>query len=881
MSAKSITVLLLFAGAVLLAGPAAAEAPPVKTQAAVFWNTPGERDAILEAFPALDIMKVKPGHSFIIVTDSAQLAELRSQGFRTEVVIEDMAAHYAAGRKGNNFGAFHTYSEATAYLDSIHTEHPDITTAKTSIGQSHEGRDIWAIKVSDNPDLQEDEPEVLFDALHHAREVITVEVMLDLLRYLCSGYGSDPVATFLVEERQIWIVPVVNPDGYCYNEDTYPSGGGMWRKNRRINEFTECRGVDCNRNYPYMWDNGGVEHDPCGDLYLGPYPGSEPEVQAIMNLMNNHEFVTHDSYHSVAGKVLIPWGWVDEPCPDDAVLRPVAERMAECGYEPGRPGEVLYSCSGTTMDWSYGEQTSKPKTYAFCTEVTGSGFWPEESEIPGLLADCLPANIYMSLVAGAYLEVADIHIADYTRGNNLLDPGEGANITTTLKNVGITETISDVSVILRCYDPYIRLTDAYSEFGSFDATEERDNASDPFQLAVDAGCPEGHPTTLLFDIYTSGVWFAREQVDLTVGGFQTVFLDDFENGTGNWTFNGGTWGLVTSHYSSPTHSITDSPSGDYPNYVNTRMKLANALDLSQYSVANLSFMTRYEIEAGYDYGHIEMSVDGGPWVQLGTRLSGRQTDWVEEIRSLEDACGHSDVLFRFRLESDTWVTEDGWYVDDVVVSVAGTPNTPPSSPVLAQPWGGATVETSHPTLVVTNATDPDPDVLTYGFQVYSDSLLTGLITSVAGVTEGVNSTSWNVDVALEDGDYWWRAWADDGSESGLCPEADMFTVQAATEVADGPRASLPSAWLSVEPNPFSDRTLVTFSLPGRSRVDVSIYDVHGRLVRQLVSGSLQAGAHQAWWDGRDRSGASVAGGVYFCRIKTEGWEKSLKMMVVR
>ena len=110
---------------------------------------------------------------------------------------------------------------------------------------------------------------------------------------------------------------------------------------------------------------------------------------------------------------------------------------------------------------------------------------------------------------------------------------------------------------------------------------------------------------------------------------------------------------------------------------------------------------------------------------------------------------------------------------------------------------------------------------------------------------------------------------------------DGINVQAATEVAGDPQAAGFGAWLSAEPNPFSGRTRVAFSLPGRSRVDVSVYDVHGRLVQQLVDGPLEAGSHRTWWDGRDRSGASVAGGVYFCRIKTDGWEKSLKVMLVR
>lgn len=882
MSARLLALTLVVSSLVGLAALGTAEPPQVKIQAAVFWSTPEERDA-LRAVPGLDIMKVKPGHSFIIVTDQEQLLEIEALGFQTQVMIEDMAAFYASRRRGNNFGDFHTYSESTAYLDSIHTEHPDITTEKVSLGQTHEGREIWAIKVSDNPDLQEDEPEVLLDGLHHAREPITVEVMLDFLRYLCDSYGTDPLATFLVEERQIWIVPIMNPDGFCYNESTYPSGGGMWRKNRRDNSGSSCYGVDTNRNYPFEWGGVGSSSDPCDYLYRGPSAGSEPEVQALMDFMNAHEFVTHNSYHSVAAVVLIPWGYTNDPTPDDALLRGMAERMASyAGYQYGQPGDVLYNCSGLTLDWSYGEQVSKPKVFAFTTEVGGSGFWPADEEIPGLCAENLPSNIYLAQTAGAYLEVADYTIAD-AKGDGHLDPGESAEITVTFENLGITEGLSDVDVILRCQDPYAGLADAFSTYGAFGTQEAKDNASDPFELAVDAGCPEGHTTTLCLDVYAAGSLFSRVLLTLTIGQPQVVFFDDFESGTGNWSFSDGGWGIVTTLYHSPTHSITDSPPGNYSNDENTYMYLTNGLDLSWCTDADLTFWHRYEIEEGYDFAHAEASVDGGAYTQLGAKFTGNQTSWAAETRSLRDCCGHSDVKVRFRLWSDTFVTDDGWTIDDIAVTAAGLENTPPSEPVLASPAEGETVDTAFPTLVVANAADPDSATsLTYGFEVYGDSLLTTLVTSAAGIAEETDSTRWTADTPLDDGTYWWRAWADDGTERGLCPEPQSFAVEAGTEVAaSGGSATPRRAWLDARPNPFSDGTLVGFSLPSRSRVQVSVFDVEGRLVRELVGATFDAGTHHTWWDGRDRAGRPAAGGVYFCLVKAEGWRRAVKLMLVR
>ncbi len=139
-----------------------------------------------------------------------------------------------------------------AWADSLARMHPEVVSPRWSIGQSHEGRDIWCLRVSDNPTVDEDEPEILLDGLHHAREIITSEFALMFVAHLAESYGTDPVATWLVDHRELYVVPIVNPDGLMYNEQTEPQGGGMWRKNRRDNG-DGSRGVDLNRNYPYAW----------------------------------------------------------------------------------------------------------------------------------------------------------------------------------------------------------------------------------------------------------------------------------------------------------------------------------------------------------------------------------------------------------------------------------------------------------------------------------------------------------------------------------------------------------------------------------------------------------------------------------------------------
>ncbi len=158
---------------------------------------------------------------------------LLEQGWHVEVIHADLESFYASRLSGKrNYGVWHTYQETIDEMNLLHAQYPALTTAPVSIGQTGEGRDIWAIKVSDNPEVDEDEPEVLFDGVHHAREIMTVEMNLYFARYLCENYGTDPIVTFLVDNREVWFVPILNVDGFVYNETTEPLGGGMWRKNR-------------------------------------------------------------------------------------------------------------------------------------------------------------------------------------------------------------------------------------------------------------------------------------------------------------------------------------------------------------------------------------------------------------------------------------------------------------------------------------------------------------------------------------------------------------------------------------------------------------------------------------------------------------------------
>lgn len=490
-------------------------------------ETPGDLERL--GGLGLDIIRAEPGRWIEIVTRPAQVAGLREDGFEVRVLIDDMEAEYARGRKGDNFGPFHTYSETVAELDAVHAAYPQITAEKVSLGTSHEGREIWAIKVSDNPELQENEPEVLFDALHHAREVITVEVVLNTLNHLCRNYGTDPDVTFLVDHRQIWFVPIVNPDGFVYNETNWPAGGGMWRKNRRDNGGSSY-GVDPNRNYPYQWGGIGSSGNPDSETYRGPYPASEPEVQALMGLIEAHQFVTHQSYHSYADLILIPWAYTSSHTEDDSLFRIIGNEMArDSGYDVGQAGELLYYCSGVTTDWAYGDTSEKPKVLSFTTEVGGSGFWPSASELEPLVQENLYSDLYLIQTAGCFPVLEQWTVED-SAGNERIDPGELAHLTVTLRNDSPLAEAQDVTVELRTDEAYVELIDDLSSLGGIGTDALADNGSDPFSFRVSAGCPQWYRLHFTLEIAADGGEVYREYpLSFRVGQPTVIYANDFED----------------------------------------------------------------------------------------------------------------------------------------------------------------------------------------------------------------------------------------------------------------------------------------------------------------------------------------------------------------
>jgi carboxypeptidase T len=304
---------------------------------------------------------------------------------------------------------YHTYAEMAAEVAQAEADHPAIA-ERFSIGQSYEGRELWAIKISDNVAADEDEPEVLFDALHHGREHLTVEQALAIMHWLTDGYGTDSRIKRIVDRREIFIVFMVNPDGGEY--DLTGSPYRAWRKNRQPNSGTTAVGTDLNRNYGYRWGCcGGSSGSKSSLTYRGPKAFSAPETQAMRDFIDSRviggrqQIKAAITFHTAGEQILWPYGYTYTDVPsdmtrdDEAALRGMGRKMATYnGYVPMQ-SSGLYVTDGDAIDWAYGVHRIFMYTfelYPSHDDVSGNArFYPPDEVIAPETARNREAILYL------------------------------------------------------------------------------------------------------------------------------------------------------------------------------------------------------------------------------------------------------------------------------------------------------------------------------------------------------------------------------------------------------------------------------------------------------------------------------------------------------
>lgn len=642
-------------------------------------------------------------NTFFISDFSAQeIAIMQEYGFDYEILIADVEKYYveqnetsqtvknstcATSGGGGGSGAFSPttpsnfnlgtmggylkYNEMLAELDAMAAQYPSLITVKAPISTylTHENRPIYYVRLSDNPNTDEAaEPKVLYTAIHHAREPMSLMETIFYMWYLLENYGTNDEVTYLVNNLQMYFVPCINPDGYVYNETTNPNGGGMWRKNRR-NNGGGVYGVDLNRNYSYGWGTTGTSTNPSNDTYCGTAPFSEPETQAMRWLVQNNNFITAFNAHTYAEDILFPIGTTNAEFADHHNwFQAESNHMVQYNGYTAMKSSGLYPASGDSDDYMYKVDIGigQKDTIFVHTPEVGTAFWQPSSEIIATCKEMVFPNLVLAHLAKRYVIVEDT------------DPSTVATLTGNFNHSAYRLGVEDGPVTVSI-QPLMNIVSVGTPV--IHTLVNQGTATGAISYSLNPSIQFGDQIKYILKT-DNGLWVKRDTIVKTYGSLTLQSLEDATS-TANWT---GTWGTTTSTYVSATKSFTDSPTGNYTNNANKTYTYVPTIDLTNATAAMISFYAKWNIEADYDYVQFQVSTDGGStwtgqctnYTVPGTNANGSvqpnnqpvyegvQTSWVLDEVNLSDYLGQT-IKVRFQIRADGGTTADGFYFDDFKV----------------------------------------------------------------------------------------------------------------------------------------------------------------------------------------------------------------------
>ena len=668
----------------------------------------------------------KPGQYFETWLSESEIKMLKASGVPYEITVPDWMQYYNSlpqmspqqiqeqmkqsidvynvshsiyGTVGGNL----SWVQVKMKLDSMRLLWPTLISQRFSIGNTYENDSMWTVRVTKNPDAPTGRPEVWYNGVTHAREPGGMMNVFYFLYWLFENYNIDPIATYILNNREIYFTPVVNVDGYKYNIQTNPTGGGMWRKNRH--PYSSI-GVDLNRNYGTynFWNssNGGSSTLPSDDTYRGPAPFSEPETQVTKAFVNSRNIRASLSYHTYGNYLIKPYSWCDPtPTPDDATFNEYGnDIVAVNNFLYGTPYQTVgYYVRGGCQDFFYSTDSTGLSMHDFdmTPEVGTFGFWSSPDLIIPEAQSCFYMNQYYALIAGSYPGLKNLvfNKTNYTQN-------ETGNIKVVFRNKGLMNA-QNIKVEFTALNGYISIPVQLYNKASMPS---RTSDSVTFNFTISGSCPNGYAIPARISIKQNDSLIVYSQnYNILVGNGVTTFADSAENGTSNWTYGTG-WAINTTNYHSPTHSFA------YPNYaanVNSSLSLNFPLNLSSYPVAFLEFWHRYDVETGYDYCYVEVSSDNGSTWQNVATYNGTMTTWTKQSFDISSMVNSSsNVRVRFRLTSDVGVQNTGWYVDDIkITNYQGQTSLPLTlKTYLSGFYNGSTMVPKNVTVELHNATTP-------------------------------------------------------------------------------------------------------------------------------------------------------------------------------
>ena len=629
-----------------------------------------------------------------------------------------------------SMGGYWTLAEVKMKLDSlVASDTRDLVADKLdTLGTTWQGRPIWGLKLGRRVDGTDPRPVVFFNALTHAREPEGMQSLFLFVDDLLARYDTDAFARYLLDNRVIYICPVVNPDGYYYNQSTNPGGGGAWRKNARDNNGNGVApesgdGVDINRNFGYQWgyDNVGSSGTASNETYRGPSAFSEPEARAQRDLCVALKPVTGISFHTYSDDFLHPWGYVTQWTADSAAWAEWDdEATVGAPYITGPGSKVLYTTNGDFNDWTYGDVTLKPRSYTWTPEVgtDNDGFWPAPSRILPLAQENLRKCYTVAAIAGPYVRIESSALA-----TGELIAGAFTPLAVRARNLGLGAVPANLLGTIVPLDAGAEVlpigqTVAYPPLApraSVDAWEGR-----TFQVGAADTVTLGRLLRFEVQFTADSGYFSRDTVELVVGHPTVTLLEPCE-ATTNWTIS-SSWGVIANDPRHLSRYFADTPAGNYGNSANLRLTYKGRLDLSKCPHAYALLECRWMTEQTYDCAVVEASPDSVTWTPLAGRgssagiFSPQPTGkpvfqatrylWKTERLDLSGFAGvaGTTVRLRFRTLSDAATTYDGFNFDSLRVltfdpaqqpTPVAVDREPAPALALAVPWPNPAHAAAH------------------------------------------------------------------------------------------------------------------------------------------------------------------------------------------
>lgn len=583
-------------------------------------------------------------------------------GFR---VYNQDFGYYSLARMDSIIGAvFNAYSGSNL-VDTFH------------LGTTVGGNVIKAIKISDNASIDDaTEPDCFFQGLQHAREAIGGSSMIFFMLYLLENYATDTRIRNLVDNREIYIVICMNPDGWAFNLSTLTaSAGGTWRKNRKANTAPYTgTGVDLNRNWSTGWGNCPTMPSSCGsnvgtdDTFIGPSAFSENETVAIRNFIKSKNIVVANDQHSFGPYFSLPFGrpalHTDGPVvfttpgnlEDDTLsaseqnwFRAITALMGKYnGMRAGNSFQALgYEVAGGVKDWMFrgeigtgingGQKLAiRSMTGEGGVRVTGPGastvknFWPAASEIINLCKGMTYQNLQMIYSAGSFVDLQDMSAIDLS--------STSGNLTFRIKRIGLDNQPVTVSVV-----PIMNISSVGSPVTVNSLPNYYDTYTGNISYSLPGGITSGqvvrfawkvettgysysdtitkffNPTILLSDNMEGSIatnWTNETEGNAITSGFAAPF---------NYTYTQGDWQFTSGGFGGSGNALSESANG--ANYTQTsirRLRYNSTFDLTGATAAYLSFYTRHALDNHKDKVQVQVSTNGTTWVPINGKTTVRE-----------------------------------------------------------------------------------------------------------------------------------------------------------------------------------------------------------------------------------------------------------------